>query len=36
MAVTVSTPTIRVAVEQTEASSLEGERKAVTALFAVH
>ena len=33
-AVTASTPTIRVVAEQAEASSLEGERKTVTALFA--
>jgi class 3 adenylate cyclase/tetratricopeptide (TPR) repeat protein len=32
--VTASTPTIRVVAEQAEASSLEGERKTVTALFA--
>jgi len=32
-AVTVSTPAIRVAAEQAEASAIEGERKTVTALF---
>src|SRR5712692_8609234 len=33
-AVVVSTPAVRVAAEQAEASSIEGERKIITALFA--